>query len=57
MSINSINYKKNKMIFGELIDKHYKIKKDSIDKNTLMIISNNKKARKFKFYSYYKASW
>jgi hypothetical protein len=45
MSINSINYKKNKMIFGELIDKHYKIKKDSIDKNTLMIISNNKEIK------------
>lgn len=45
MSINSINYKKNKMIFSELIDKKYKIKKDSIDKSTLMILSNNKEIK------------
>ena len=45
MSINSINYKKNKMIFSELIGKKYKIRKDSIDKSTLSIYSNNKEIK------------
>lgn len=45
MSINSINYKKNKMIFSELIGENYKIKKDSHDKNTLLIYSNNKEIK------------
>jgi hypothetical protein len=45
MSINSINYKKNKMIFNELINKKYKIKKDTIDKSTLSIYSNNKEIK------------
>ena len=45
MSINSINYKKNKMIFSELIDMNYKIKKNLSDKNILMIYSNDKEIK------------
>jgi len=45
MSINLINYKKNKMIFNELIGKKYKIIKDSNDKNLLIIQSNNKEIK------------
>jgi hypothetical protein len=42
MSINLINYKKNKLIFNEIIGDKYKIKKDTHDKNYLFIYSNNK---------------
>ena len=42
MSINSINYRKNKMIFSKLIGEKYKIKKDLHDKNILTIQSNDK---------------
>ena len=42
MSINLINYKKNKMIFNELVGENYKIKKNSQDKNIITIQSNNK---------------
>lgn len=45
MSINSINYKKNKMIFSDLLGNNYKIKKDSSDKNTILIYSNNKEIK------------
>ena len=45
MSINSINYKKNKMIFTELIGKKYVIKKDSYDKNLLIIQSDDKEIK------------
>lgn len=37
MSINTINYNKNKMIFSKLIGEKYKIKKDPYDKNILTI--------------------
>ena len=33
------------MIFSELINKNYKIKKDSSDKNTLLIFSNHKEIK------------
>lgn len=42
MSINSINYKKNKIIFNDLINKDYKIKKDSQSKNKLIITTSDK---------------
>ncbi len=45
MSINLINYKKNKMIFKELMDKNYKIKKDVNDNQILYIQSNNKEIK------------
>jgi hypothetical protein len=45
MSINLINYKKNKMIFSELVGEKYKIKKDSYDKNLLTIKSDNKEIK------------
>lgn len=45
MSINLINYKKNKMIFKELIDKNYKIKKDTNDNQSLLIYSNHKEIK------------
>jgi hypothetical protein len=45
MSINLINYKKNKMIFKELFDKNYKIKKDTNDNQNLIIYSNDKEIK------------
>ena len=45
MSINLINYKKNKMIFSKLIGEDYQIKKDVYDKNTLIIHSNYKEIK------------
>lgn len=45
MSINLINYKKNKMIFSKLIGEKYKIKKDLYDKHTLTIQSNDKEVK------------
>jgi hypothetical protein len=45
MSVNSINYKKNKMIFSKLIGEKYKIKKDPYDKSILIIQSNDKEIK------------
>jgi hypothetical protein len=45
MSINTINYKKNKMIFSKLIGEKYIIKKDSHDKNLLIIQSMGKEVK------------
>jgi hypothetical protein len=45
MSVNSINYKKNKMIFSKLIGEKYKIKKDLYDKHILTIQSNGKEIK------------
>lgn len=45
MSVNLVNYKKNKLIFNEMIGEKYKIKKDSYDKNLLTIYSNNKEIK------------
>ena len=45
MSINSINYNKNKMIFSKLIGEKYKIIKDSYDKNILIIQSNSQQIK------------
>lgn len=45
MSVNLVNYKKNKLIFNEMIGEKYKIKKDLYDKNLLTIYSNNKEIK------------
>ena len=45
MSINSINYKKNKIIFNKLLEKKYIITKDSNDKHLLMIKTNDKQIK------------
>jgi hypothetical protein len=45
MSINSINYNKNKLIFSKLIGEKYKINKDPYDKHKLIIQSNGKQIK------------
>ena len=45
MIANLINYKKNKMLFGELIGNNYKIKKDPDDKHVLMIQTPEKEIK------------
>jgi hypothetical protein len=45
MSINSINYNKNKLIFSNLIGEKYKINKDPYDKHKLIIQSNGKQIK------------
>lgn len=45
MSINSINYNKNKLIFSKLIGEKYKINKDPHDKHKLIIQSNGKQIK------------
>jgi hypothetical protein len=45
MSINTINYVKNKMIFNKILNENYTIKKELLDKNIILINSNGREIK------------